>query len=102
MTVGEGGLFGEGVLRFDDIDMTVDHGLTRRLTVLADDPLSARSVITQSYEMGRAGWRIRIETEAEMTGTAETFRLTGAVRAFENGALVVERDWDETFARDCL
>jgi hypothetical protein len=102
VTVGEGGLFGEGVERFDEIDMLVDHGLTRRLTVAADDPLSARSVITQSYEMGRDGWRIRIETEAEMTGTASSFRLTGAVRAFENGALLVERAWDEAFARDCL
>jgi len=102
MTVGEGGLFGEGVLRFDEIDMLVNHGLTRRLTVSADDPLSARSVITQSYEMGREGWRIRIETEAEMTGTAESFRLTGAVRALENGVLAVERAWTETFPRDCL
>jgi putative CocE/NonD family hydrolase len=102
VTVGEGGLFGEGVQRFDEIDMLVDHGLTRRLTVSAYDPLSARSVITQSYEMGREGWRIRIETEAEMTGTAAVFRLTAAVRAYENGALVVERNWDETFARDCL
>jgi hypothetical protein len=102
VTVGEGGLFGEGVLRFDEIDMLVNHGLTRRLTVSADDPLSARSVITQSYEMGREGWRIRIETEAEMTGTTTAFRLTGAVRAFENGVLVVERAWDETFSRDCL
>jgi putative CocE/NonD family hydrolase len=102
VTVGEGGLFGEGVLRFDEIDMLVDHGLTRRLTVSADEPLSTRSVITQSYEMGREGWRIRIETEAEMTGTAATFRLTGAVRAFENGALVVERAWDESFPRDCI
>jgi putative CocE/NonD family hydrolase len=102
VTVGEGGLFGEGVQRFDEIDMLVDHGLTRRLTVSADDPLSARSVITQYYEMGRDGWRIRIETEAEMTGTAEAFRLTGAVRAYENGALVAERGWDEDFTRDCL
>jgi putative CocE/NonD family hydrolase len=102
VTVGEGGLFGEGVERFDEIDMLVNHGLTRRLTVSADDPLSARSVITQSYEMGREGWRIRIETEAEMTGTAETFRLTGAVRAYENGVLVAERGWDEAFGRNCL
>jgi hypothetical protein len=102
VTVGEGGLFGEGVQRFDEIDMLVDHGLARRLTVTADDPFSARSVITQSYEMGREGWGIRIETEMEMSGTPERFRVTGAVRAFENGALVVERAWDETFARDCL
>ena len=102
LTVGEGGLFGEGVQRFDEIDMLVNHGLTRRLTVSADDPLSARSLITQTYEMGRDGWRIRIETEAEMTGTAEAFRLTGAVRAFENGTLVAERAWDKAFQRDCL
>jgi hypothetical protein len=102
VTVGEGGLFGEGVEHFDEIDMTVNHGLTRRLTVSADDPFSARSVITQSYEMGRAGWLIRIESETAMTGTAETFRLTGALRAYENGALVVERVWDEDFARDHL
>ncbi|MBW4024677.1 MAG: CocE/NonD family hydrolase [Proteobacteria bacterium] len=102
VTEGEGGVFGEGVLRFDEIDMTLGHGLTRRLTVAADDPLSARSVITQSYDMGREGWRIRIETEAAMTGTAERFRLTGALRAFENGTLVAERVWDEEFDRDCL
>jgi uncharacterized protein len=102
VTVGEGGLFGEGVLRFDEIDMLVNHGLTRRLTVSADDPLSARSVITQSYEMGREGWHIRIETEAEMTGTRETFRLTGAVRAYANGVLEVERAWTETVPRDRL
>ena len=102
VTVGEGGLFGEGVLRFDEIDMLVNHGLTRRLTVSADDPLSARSVITQSYEMGREGWHIRIETEAEMTGTRETFRLTGAVRAYANGVLEVVRAWTETVPRDRL
>jgi hypothetical protein len=102
VTVGEGGLFGEGVQRFEEIDLFVDHGLTRRLTISKDDPLSGRSVITQSYEMGREGWRIRIETEAKMTGTAETFQLTGAVRAYENGALVAERAWDEAFERDCL
>ncbi|GAB0116722.1 CocE/NonD family hydrolase [Acidisoma sp. 7E03] len=101
-TIGEGGLFGEGVERFDDIDLSVDHALSRRLTVQADDPFSARSAITQSFELGRDGWRIRIETETEMTGTATQFRMTGKLRAFENGVRVAERDWDERFPRDCL
>jgi hypothetical protein len=101
-TKGEGGLFGEGVEHFEEIDLTVDHSLSRTLSVQADDPLSARSAITQSFEFGRQGWRIRIETETEMTGQAETFRMTGTLRAFENGALIVTRNWDETFPRDHL
>jgi putative CocE/NonD family hydrolase len=102
VTVGEGGLFGEGVQRFDEIDTTLNHSLTRRLTVKTDDPLSARSIIDQSYEMGRDGWRIRIETRAEMTGDAGNFRMTGWLKAYENGALVAERVWDEGVERDCL
>ncbi|MCB8876308.1 CocE/NonD family hydrolase [Acidisoma silvae] len=102
VTVGEGGLFGEGVFRFDEIDLTLDHGLTRRLTVQADDPLSARSAISQYFDLGREGWRIRIETETEMTGSATDFRMTGQVRAYENGELVVERLYDQSFPRDCL
>lgn len=101
-TRGEGGLFGEGVEYFDEIDLTVDHSLSRTLSVKADDPLSARSAITQHFDLGREGWRIRIETETEMTGTAEVFRMTGTLRAFENGALVVTRTWDESFPRDHL
>ena len=102
VTVGEGGLFGEGVFRFDEIDMLEDHSLTRRLTVQADDPLSAKSAISQSFTMGRAGWMIRVETETEMTGSADAFRMTGTVRAFENGELVVERIYDQSFPRDHL
>ncbi|MCB8881611.1 CocE/NonD family hydrolase [Acidisoma cellulosilytica] len=102
MTVGEGGLFGEGVFRFDEIDLTLDHGLNRTLTVQADDPLSARSSISQYFDLGREGWQIRIETETAMTGTADEFHLTGSVRAFENGELVVERLYDQSFPRDHL
>lgn len=101
-TIGEGGLFGEGVRRFDEIDTTVNHGLDRHLTVGADDPLSARSTYRQSYEMGRDGWRIRIETVTELTGDASHFHLTGELRAFENGALVAERAWREDIPRDHL
>jgi putative CocE/NonD family hydrolase len=102
VTLGAGGLFGEGVQRFDEIGTSLDHALTRRLTVGADDPLSARAEIDQSYEMGRDGWRIRIETRTDMTGDAEVFVLTGTLRAFENGELVAERAWSETIERDHL
>ncbi|HEX4767576.1 MAG TPA: CocE/NonD family hydrolase [Lichenihabitans sp.] len=99
VTRGEGGLFGEGVVRWDGIGTTLSHDLTRTLTIGADDPFSAEARIEQRYTMERPGWSIAIETEAVMTGTVEAFRLTGTLRAFEDGDLVAERHWDESIMR---
>ncbi len=102
VTDGKGGLFGEGAHRFDDIDTIVSHDLRRELTIGADDPLSARYQLTQSYDMGREGWRIRIETETSMRATAADFVLEAKLRAYENGALAAKREWRETIARDLM
>ena len=66
VTEGIGGVFGEGILRFDAVDVQLAHSLKRELTIRDDDPLSARYVLTQSYEMGREGWRTRIDTRTQM------------------------------------
>ncbi|MDE3177711.1 MAG: CocE/NonD family hydrolase [Pseudomonadota bacterium] len=100
-TIAEGGLFGEGAYRFDDIDTEIAHDLTRRFTI-GDDPLSARYELTQSYEMGRENWRIRIETRVAMRATATDFVLEARLDAFENGALAHSRDYAETIARDLI
>ncbi len=99
VTRGEGGLFGEGVVRWDEIGTALSHDLTRTLTIGTDDPLSAEARIEQRYTMERPGWSIAIETEAVMTGTADAFRLTGTLRVFDGGDLVAERRWDESIAR---
>jgi uncharacterized protein len=102
VTHGEGGLFGEGVLRFDEIDTTVSHDLKRELTIGAEDPLSARYQLTQSYALGREGWRILIETSTAMHATATHFVVEARLRAYENGALAGSRDWKETIPRDLV
>jgi putative CocE/NonD family hydrolase len=102
VTNGEGGVFGEGVLRFTEVDTVLDHALKRTLTIPIADPSGARSLVEQSYEMGREGWRVRIETRVELTADATHFRLTGELFAFENGVLVRSRSWDERIARDHL
>jgi hypothetical protein len=102
VTHGEGGLFGEGVLRFDEIDTTISHNLRRELTIGAEDPLTARYHLAQSYELGRAGWRILIETRTSMHATATDFVLRASVRAHENGTLAASRDWEQTIPRDLL
>ena len=87
-------------MRFDEIGTEVAHDMTRTLSIRGDDPNSARSLIEQSYRMGREGWRIAIETRTEMTSTPETYRLTGHVAASENGVVVLERRFDEEIPRD--
>ncbi|HTW26021.1 MAG TPA: CocE/NonD family hydrolase C-terminal non-catalytic domain-containing protein, partial [Acetobacteraceae bacterium] len=102
VTEAEGGLFGEGAHRFDEIGTEVAHSLRRELRIRPDDPLSARFVLTQRYDMGRDGWRIGIETETMMTADATSFHLTGTLRVAENGAPVAERRWADRIARDLV
>ncbi len=102
VTEGIGGLFGEGILRLEAIDFQVAHSLKRELTIRDDDPLSARYVLTQSYEMGREGWRTLISTRADMRSDADNFYIAGTLSARLNGELVAERQWDVTIARDLI
>ena len=102
VTIGEGGLFGEGAHRFDEIDSTVSHDLKRTFTIGGSDPLTARYDLEQRYDLGREGWRIRIETQTSMRADATHFRLRGSVKAYENDALAASREWDETIPRDFL
>jgi uncharacterized protein len=102
VTDGEGGVFGEGVLRFDEIDTVVNHAMRRELTIHPEDPLSAHYRILQSHDQKRDGWDIRIETETVMTSTKSELILTGRLDAFENGKRVASRNWRETVPRDCL
>lgn len=102
VTDGEGGVFGEGIIRFDEIDVIVDHALRRELTIHPDDPLSAHYRIVQSQDLKREGWDIHVETETTMTSTKSELILTGRLDAFENGKRVASRNWREAVARKFL
>jgi putative CocE/NonD family hydrolase len=99
-TIAEGGLFGEGAYRYDEIDTSISHDLTRRFSIAADDPLSARYELEQSYDMGREGWRIRIETRLVLSATRTHFHIEAELKAYENGAPAHSRVYAETIARD--
>jgi hypothetical protein len=99
---GDGGLFGEGVLRLDEIGTTLDHSLTRETRIRPDDPLSARIAIDQRYAMGRPDWPIVIETRTAMSATAETFELTGELDAYEGSVRVFSTNWREVIPRDLV
>jgi hypothetical protein len=98
----EGGVFGEGIIRFEEIDVTVNQALRRELTIHPDDPLCAHYRITQSQDLKRDGWDIHVVTETVMTSSRAEFVLTGRLDAFENGKRVASRNWRETVARTFL
>ncbi len=98
-TVGQGGLFGEGVTRWDEIGTTLSHDLERHMTVRADDPLSAESTIVQTYRMDSPGLAVRIETVTAMTADQEVFTLTGTLKVHDGDELVHAREWLEHIPR---
>jgi uncharacterized protein len=59
-------------------------------------------VLTQSYEMGREGWRTRVDTRAQMRSDVGSFYLTGTLTARLNGEVAAERAWDVTIPRDLV
>ncbi|MEQ8370144.1 MAG: CocE/NonD family hydrolase [Alphaproteobacteria bacterium] len=93
---------GNSEVRHDDLDLTVSSGGDLVYSVEADDPLTARAVITGSHHLRRDGWDARIDSRHEMWATAEDFRLLVHLEARAGGEVVTRRDWDLTIRRDSV
>jgi putative CocE/NonD family hydrolase len=102
VTDGEGGVFGEGIYRFDEIDTLVEHSLKREMTINDNDPLSAKGKIIQRYRTGREGWMTTVDLITEMTCDLENFYLTAKLEAYEDDTLFFEKSWSETTKRDLI
>jgi len=99
----DGGTFGPtGKLHLESPDVEISHVSERNYSIHPDDPNSARATMTQTCEMGRSDWQVRIVTHAEMTSTPTTFELNAWVEAFEGGSLICRRDWKSSIPRDLL
>ena len=101
-TDGVGGVFGEGIYRFDDIGTTVEHNLQRELSLCNGDPLSARYDLHHLLRMGREGWRIEADIKVSMHGDATHFTLTGEMNLTENGGEAFRKQWQERIPRHGL
>ena len=100
--IGEGGLFGEGVRRFLETGAALSHDVTRAFFIAGDDPLSARSVVRQTYTVDQPGLEARIETDVELSCDATCFRIVGRLDVHESGAQFATRCFDERIARDMI
>ena len=96
----DGGTFGPwGKLRLEAPGLEMSHVYERLYAIRPDDPLSARAIMTQSCEMGRGAWQVRIDTHAEMTSTRASFELRAWVEAREGSELLCRREWKASIPR---
>jgi len=102
ITDGVGGVFGEGIYRFDDVDVTVEHNLKRELVLNNQDPLSASYTIIQKMKIGREGWVIDADITVRQTSDLDNFILTGEMKVKENGSDVFEKEWNRKISRNGL
>jgi putative CocE/NonD family hydrolase len=99
VTDGVGGVFGEGVYRFDEIDVTVEHNLKRELTVRNGDPLSAKYNLYQKMRLGREGWWTEADIVTSMSCDRDNFFVKSKMTVKENGSEVMAREWDDKVPR---
>lgn len=100
VTDGVGGVFGEGVYRFDDIGTVVEHNLKRELVLSNKDPLSAEYTITQKMKNGREGWLTDTDIVVTQTADKDYFYLKGSMDTKINGEPAFHRDYDEKIKRN--
>lgn len=100
ITNGVGGVFGEGIYRFDEIDVTVEHNLKRELLLTNGDPLSAQYNLYQKMRMGREGWWTDTDIFVSMRGDKENFYVTAEMKSKENGEQIFEKKWNEKIPRN--
>ena len=86
--------------------MDLDHGLVNGgvarewWTIHPDDPLCANGQTHWTCENSRGDWSVRTETYAKMVSDAEYFHLTARLEAYENEALICEKDISQKIKRD--
>ncbi|KEG10263.1 putative dipeptidyl-peptidase [Trypanosoma grayi] len=102
ITDGVGGVFGEGVYRFDEIDTTVEHNLRRELHLSNKDPLSARYAIVQKMKMGRPGWQADIDINTRQTCDMHYLHIWAEITARMNDEVVFEKNWYRRVYRESI
>ena len=90
----------DGTNRIEDIDLTFAIRRGRRLSIHPDDPTTAKVELSWHRAYSRGDWRVSSACKIVMTCSAEAFRLTAEMDAFEGEQRVFSRNWDETIPRD--
>jgi putative CocE/NonD family hydrolase len=88
--------------RIVELDLTTGHIARESYAIQPGDPLSARMETHWSQELSRGEWQVSTETYCTLTGDATHFHVTGRIEAYESGALIFEKDFEEAVPRNFL
>ncbi|MBM3613406.1 MAG: CocE/NonD family hydrolase [Alphaproteobacteria bacterium] len=92
----------DGRLKLAHSDTFIETVKANIYRIQEDDPLAAESTVTVSYRLERADWNIEIRTAVTLTADSAQFRLVTDFDAFDGGARVFSRSWDQRIARDLV
>jgi len=95
-----GGYLGPGRLyQLDEIGVVLGHEKSHRCEINDDDPLSARYIVSQVYDMRRGTKSWRFTSEIVMWATVDRFFTEIDARATENGMEIWSRHWSDDYPR---
>ena len=90
-----------GRVRFDRHGWEIAKRTTCARSLLAGDPLSARTSLTGDLRFARPGQiDTRIAVSCELSADASHFHVAARLDAFENEEAVFSREWDESIPRN--
>ncbi|KPI87890.1 putative X-pro dipeptidyl-peptidase serine peptidase Clan SC family S15 [Leptomonas seymouri] len=97
-----GGVFGEGVYRFDDIDTVIEHNLRRELTLSNRDPLSAHYSITQKFKVSRPRCVTDVDITSSQHSDANYMYIRSNIKAKYNSEEVFEKNHFRRVRREAI
>lgn len=91
-----------GVVRFNDIDLTVGVRAVETYSAIAGDFTSVRGETEWVRTLERGDWSIRTVTRTCLTSDSENFYIEADLDAYEGRSRFYCRSWHETIPRDHL
>ena len=82
-----------------DVDIEYAGKGTERISIQADNPLSARGETDYSVELKRGDWQIRTESRTTLTSTADEFLVSASMDAYEGDERVFSKTWVKRIPR---
>ena len=92
----------DGTYTIDDIGTAVSLTKLKDYAVSRDGREAPSSRVATTVHYRRGDWDARTETELSITSDKTHFHMEGQVRTFVNGEGFVNRDFKQSFKRDCL
>jgi hypothetical protein len=95
-----GGYIGPGRLyRIEPLGMILGHEKTHTIEIRDDDPLSARYVVSQIYDMQCDGKRIQMSARVTMWASVDRFFTDTEASATENDVEIWAKRWNNEYPR---